>query len=131
MVYLDFFTAFARGVSHDLRKKHETTVFDHLRRKASARPGSIARAFVGEGSTRHEIDFIVGDALALEQVEIIQVSAKIDDPKTFNREISALDKAMTQFECAESTLVTMEDEKDIETDAGVIHVVPAWKWLLS
>lgn len=125
------FTAFSPSASHDIGQKLETTVFDHLRRRASARPGSIARAFVGEGASRHEIDFIVGDALALEQIEIIQVSTRIDDRKTFNREISALDKAMVQFECAESTLVTLEDERNIETDAGIVHAVPAWKWLLS
>lgn len=125
------FAAFSPAISRDIGQKLETAVFDHLRRKASTRSGSISRAFVGEGSSRCEIDFIAGDTLALQPIKIIQVSAYIDDPKTYKRETSALTKAMGQFECSESTLVTLDDEDDITTPQGIIHVVPAWKWLLS
>lgn len=125
------FAAFSPAAALDVGQKLETAVFDHLRRRAPLRPGAISRAFVGEGARRCEIDFVVGDALAMERVEIIQVSSKIDDQKTFDREMSALETAMAQFECRESTIVTLNDEDTIETQAGTVSVVPAWKWLLS
>lgn len=38
---------------------------------------------------------------------------------------------MVRFGCAQSLIVTFDEERDIETLAGLISVRPAWKWLLE
>ena len=51
--------------------------------------------------------------------------------KTREREIAALDASMAQFDLGESAIVTMDEQTDIPCEHGVIHVMPAWKWLLA
>jgi len=51
--------------------------------------------------------------------------------KTREREIAALDASMAQFDLGESAIVTMDEQTDISCEHGVVHVVPAWKWLLA
>ena len=50
--------------------------------------------------------------------------------ETREREIAALDASMAQFDLGESAIVTMDGQADIPCEHGVVHVVPAWKWLL-
>ena len=47
------------------------------------------------------------------------------------REVRALVDAMGETGLRESTIVTMHDADDITVDSGVIHVVPAWAWMLG
>ena len=51
--------------------------------------------------------------------------------KTREREIAALDASMAQFDLGESVIVTMDEQADISCEHGVVHDVPAWKWLLA
>ncbi len=125
------FSAFSPAPSTDEGQKLETTVFDKLRRNPpSARSGAIARAFVGDGPSRQEIDFVIGDALAFEPVQLVQVSTSLEDPRTRKRELSALEKAMERFNAEQSWIVTLDEEDSYETAHGVVNIVPAWKWLL-
>lgn len=62
--------------------------------------------------------------------QAIQVSAQVKDPKTREREVRALEAVMGERGLAESTLVTLDEESRIETPSGLIHQVPAWRWLL-
>ncbi len=124
------FSAFSPAPALDTGQRLETAVFNKLRRdKATSRIGGISKAIVNNGG-RHEIDFVVGDALALEQPKIVQVCVDIGDGKTREREISSLETAMRQFQVNESWLVTIDDEEDVESGDGIVHIVPAWKWLL-
>ena len=124
------FSAFSPAPAVDLGQRLETAVFNKLRRSLpTSRVGGISKAIVNNGG-RHEIDFVVGDALALEQPDLVQVSADIGDSKTKKREISSLESAMKQFQAKESWLVTIDEEEEMETGTGIIHIVPAWKWLL-
>ena len=52
------------------------------------------------------------------------------DKKTAEREISALSEAMVECRVKEAAIVTFNTEKHIETKAGTIHILPAWKWAL-
>lgn len=61
---------------------------------------------------------------------MIQVSVSIKDEGTRQREFDVLEAAMKRFDKDESFVVTMDEEADIELADGVVHVVPAWKWLL-
>jgi hypothetical protein len=51
-------------------------------------------------------------------------------PTTREREVRALAAMMSERALSEATLITKDEESLIETPAGPIHVVPAWRWLL-
>jgi predicted AAA+ superfamily ATPase len=38
---------------------------------------------------------------------------------------------MKEMEITEGYIITYNEEKTIETDTGIIHVLPAWQWLLN
>ena len=61
----------------------------------------------------------------------MQVCLDISHEKTKEREISALTQAMVRFSCKEGYIITFDDEFDLQTEAGVVHVLPAWKWFLG
>ena len=125
------FGAFSSAGSKEYGQRLETAVFNKLRRTTtSVRPGAISRVLAREASQRYVIDFVVGDALALEEQTIVQVCVSLSDSKTREREVRACNKAMGQFGVKQSVIVTEEEEETIEVSNGVIQAVPAWKWLL-
>lgn len=63
--------------------------------------------------------------------QLIQVSCSLADEATSKREIRALEAAMKRYDIAESWIVTLDEEREISTAQSTIHVVPAWRWLLS
>ena len=74
-----------------------------------------------------EVDFIEGDAVLGEASSLVQVCLDLERESTRKREVSALQEAMARFDARESAIVTLDEEKTLETPEGVI---PAWKWLL-
>ena len=126
------FAAFSRAASKEDGQRLETAVFNKLRREAPiVRLGSLARlTFEREGKS-HEVDFVMGDALLGDVFQLIQVSVDLTNQKTRKREISALQAAMEKYGIDESVIITMDTEEAVETESGIIHVVPAWKWLLG
>lgn len=73
-----------------------------------------------------EVDFYVP-----EKELLIQVSYSIKDPDTYQREVKGLRLAMKEFNIAQAWIITHGEEKEITVDEGIIHVVPAWQWLLE
>ena len=52
--------------------------------------------------------------------------------KTRKREIDGLVEAMKAFSLEEGLIITFENEEDITVEGtGIIHVIPAWKWMLQ
>lgn len=126
------FAAFSPASVADLGQRLETAVFNHLRSSSpSVRRGTISRLLVPDGSRQLEVDFIVGDALLMQASELVQVSVSLEDAKTRARELRALELAMAQFGKDESWVVTLDEEEEVAVSSGLIHVVPAWKWLLK
>lgn len=124
--------AFSPSATRDVAQRLETAVFLKLRNGSTlVRHGSISKLLFDAGSARHEIDFVVGDALLQSAYRLIQVCVSMHNEKTRRREISALEAAMPRYELSESWIITLDEDEDIESEAGVIHVVPAWKWLLD
>lgn len=73
-----------------------------------------------------EVDFVVYDeGLAF------QVSYSLGNPDTEKREVDALVKLNRVLPMRQLTIITKEEERDIEVGDVTIHVVPAWKWLLA
>jgi uncharacterized protein len=76
-----------------------------------------------------EVDFYVQDISG--KINLIQSAARMEDKKTAQREITALSEAMQECQVSEACIVTFNTEKYIDTDAGLIHILPAWKWALG
>ena len=125
------FGAYSPASTVDKGQRLETAVYDALRRTApTVRESSISRLLIREGSKTHEVDFVLGDALLMQAGELVQVSVGLENEKTRERELSALDAAMSRYGLDESTIVTMDEEGAYKREAGTVKVVPAWKWLL-
>ncbi len=104
---------FNTSFSPDYSKLYENLVFLHLRRKYQE---------IYYFKEKQEVDFFVPQDKLL-----INVSYKIDNEKTLNREINALKEAMEKLKIESSLLVTAEIEKEVER----IKVIPIWKFLLN
>lgn len=61
---------------------------------------------------------------------LIQATASMASPRTREREVGSLVAAMEATGIEEGTIVTLREEERLETEAGPIDVVPAWKWFL-
>jgi len=61
----------------------------------------------------------------------VQACFSLNDVRTKNREIKALTEAMKELSLKSSTIVTMNIETEIKTDAGLIQAIPAWKFLIG
>ncbi|MFO7702939.1 MAG: ATP-binding protein [Psychroflexus maritimus] len=73
-----------------------------------------------------EVDFYVP-----ENNWLIQVSYRISDKETFDREVKSLYQSMKEFDLKKAYLITYDEEKTIRTELGVIKAIPLWLWLLE
>lgn len=119
--------ALGPATSDGLTRALETVVYLEMRRRSSTRIGSIALLKLKSGK---EIDFIEGDEAFGVAYKLVQVCLTMADEATKRREVSALREAMKRFDNDTATIVTLDEEEDIEVEEGTIHVIPAWKWLL-
>jgi len=71
-----------------------------------------------------EIDFIVPEAKLA-----IQVSYGIQEPSTYEREVTPLIKFADSHPDWSFTIVTFDETASINAGNSVISVVPAWKWM--
>ena len=123
----------AAAMSHvtatDLGARLENAVFLELRR----RHGRLLRGEVCYYLTRagREVDFVVGDVFEHKAGRLVQACASLADPATRAREVRALSEALEETGLESGEIVTLEEAETIETEAGAIHVVPAWRWFLD
>ncbi|MDO9556170.1 MAG: ATP-binding protein [Coriobacteriia bacterium] len=116
------------GVSN-LGARLENAVYLELRRRLrGTRDGAISYYST---SADHEVDFIVGDPETGQATQLLQICADLSRADTREREVCALEEAMNETGLSESTIVTMHDAEDVNIADGVIHVVPAWAWMLG
>lgn len=126
------FAAFSKASAQEYGQRLETAVFLKLRRDARlVRDGSVSRLLFQENGSRHEIDFVVGDALTMDAYRLVQVCWMLDDEKTRLREIRALQAAMRRFRLGSGVIVTVDQEEHLDVPEGRIDVIPAWRWLLD
>lgn len=114
--------ACSRSTTPDWGHLLENFVFMELRR----RTGQIEYYHTESG---REVDFYA--TYPSGKISLIQSAGSIQDKKTAQREISALSEAMEECGAAEASIVTFNTEERLETNSGLIHIVPAWKWALS
>jgi hypothetical protein len=80
-------------------------------------------------SRGREIDFIVPQGKGARL--LVQVCETLQNPVTAQREVTALQEAMTELGLKSALIVTRSEEKEIAFDGGRISVVPGWKFLLD
>jgi len=82
-------------------------------------------------SNGHECDFIIRQGVKI--VEAIQVTLSIqNDRTTREREIQGLISAMETYQLKEGTIITLNENEEIETTAKQhIHVISLVNWLLN
>ena len=74
-----------------------------------------------------EVDFYLPD-----EETAIQVCIKLaTDAKILEREVDVLEKLSKELPVKRCIIVTMEEERTIESNGRTIEVVPVWKWLLT
>lgn len=73
-----------------------------------------------------EVDFCIPETNTA-----IQVSYKIDDIDTYEREVKGLAKFLKAFKQYRGLIVTWDTERQINEEGISIDVVPVWKWLLK
>ncbi len=96
----------------------ENLVYMQLRRQ-----GLQPEYYVTEAGT--EVDFVITPARG--KRALIQVCWTLADPKTREREMSALRAAMRELRVRRGTIVTWQEESHM---ADGVELVPAWKWLV-
>lgn len=111
-------------MSGDDGKKLENTVFLHLYRERTP----VDRIFYYQG--KGECDFVVQSGMEIKR--LIQVTWDMRDEETRRREIKGLVEAAAATGCDNLFIITSDSNEEIKLDNGmVIHVLPAWRWLLA
>jgi predicted AAA+ superfamily ATPase len=121
----------AAAMSHvtatDAGARLENAVFLELRRRRGRLlQGQVSYYLTASG---HEVDFVVGDVFEQRAGRLVQSCASLADPVTREREVRALTEAMGETGLQLGEIVTLLDEETIKTETGIIHAVPAWRWL--
>lgn len=110
--------------SNDDGKKLENTVFLQLYRQRTP----VDRIFYFQG--KGECDFVVQRGVDIDS--LIQVTWNMDDADTRRREIDGLLEASAATGCDNLHIITADHSEEINlADGRIIHVQPAWRWLLN
>jgi len=115
-------TSVASGILVNSGHLLENLVFTALRRHDSD-------IFYYKTKSGREVDFIVAPRGGPRR--LIQVCENLVEPRTRNREIDALIEAMTELGLKNGTLVTRRDDERLETETGIVEIMPAWRFLLE
>ena len=122
--------ATARANQQDIGKRLETAIHMELMRRLAGSRVEAVTSYTVPSSKKEKVDFLVGDALALEPYALYQVTVDMTAEKTRRREIGSLTAAMARTGIIHGTVITLREEGAEKTDAGSIDIIPAWKWAL-
>jgi predicted AAA+ superfamily ATPase len=109
---------------------YENLVFLELKRRGKD-------IYYGRSPKGAEVDFLLKKGLYLEAA--IQVCFSLDDDKTKKREVNGLIDVLKSLRDKQKRvlttdfqmqIITDDEEGEIETELGIISVIPVWKWLL-
>lgn len=76
----------------------------------------------------HEVDFLATAANG--SMQLIQVSADLSKPDTFEREVRSLLGAAAEFPQPKKILITESQPPRGQAIQNDVELVPAWRWLL-
>ncbi len=114
--------AFLHQPRWDWGRMVENFVFIELRRK-----GLGIEYYRTEGGL--EVDFMTTDRRGAQA--LYQASSDMRDARTRERDVRALTTAMQETGLEQGTIVSLDAEERIETEAGVIEVLPVWLWAVQ
>ncbi|AHL22926.1 putative ATPase (AAA+ superfamily) [Thermococcus nautili] len=100
----------------------ENAVFLELRRRER-------ELYYFKDERGREVDFVVVEDGIVSG--LIQVSYSIDEPETFEREVSALMSASEKLDCDSLTIINWERDDTIEVEGKKVRLLPLWKFLLG
>jgi hypothetical protein len=110
------------GISANSGHLLENIIFLHLRRMTDS-------LYYYRTSKGNEIDFIWLDGQ--KEKHLVQVCLSLADPLTKKREMTSLIQAMDELSLTEATIVTLDEDQQIEKDGKNIRIIPAYKYLIS
>ncbi len=122
--------ATSRASQQDIGKRLETAVYRELMRRSANGRMETVTSYTARTPGKEKVDFLVGDALACEPYELLQVTVDMGAEKTRKREVGSLEIAMGETRVERAAIVTLREEGRIAGEHGGINVVPAWKWAL-
>jgi len=76
-----------------------------------------------------EVDFLTTERDGLRA--LFQVSLDMRDAQTRERELQALTTAMQETGLSKGCILTLEAEERVETENGLVEVMPAWQWAVQ
>ncbi len=117
------FNSLRLRTSEDIGRMLENIVLVHLLRSGNE------VYYHSDAESHQECDFIV--KRGLEITDAIQVSQRIDDKRTFKRELSGLISALKEYELEEGLMLTENEYRDLEVEGSRIKIRPIWYWLLE
>ncbi len=121
----------ARANSVELGQRLENAVYLELRRRSPHMRKDGVSSYKTKASG-YEVDFVCGDVVFQQALELYQVSVNVDDERTRARELRSLWEAMAESGLDAATLVVLEGEDAMyERDGMRVVQVPAWKWFLQ
>ena len=97
----------------------ENLVYIELRRRG----GEIFYHNSGDA----ECDFVVRDGFRVTMA--VQVCYLMDNIDTRERELRGIQDAMNTYHLSEGFIITNTHEEEIDCKYGIVHILPAWKWL--
>lgn len=109
--------------SNDDGKNLENNVFLHL--WSSRDPGDEIFYF----KEKYECDFI--KVRQGNPISLIQVCWNLSDLDTKERELRGLSEAMKSTGCKDLTIVTQQEESQIDLEGNTVNIIPAWKYFLN
>jgi hypothetical protein len=116
-------------MSQDVGARLETAVYLECRRRAGRSRDGAVSYYVSERG--HEVDFVIGQVDETHAHELIQVCADLHDPQTRARELRGLDDAMSELKVDHATIVTLREQERVTLAAGVVDLIPAWRWFVG
>jgi len=115
-------TAYSVKNEYEHGARLENAVFMHLRR-------SFSTICYYKTKQKKEIDFVVTKPNG--ELLLIQSALHMDDPKTREREISALTEACAEFGLTHGYIISKDHEERITSSGVTIQCIPFWKWALK
>ena len=109
------------GLSSNVGHLLENIIFLHIRR-------TTPDLYYYRTTRGKEIDFVWMDSRR--NKNLLQVCSTLNDPLTAKREITSLLQAMDELDLKAATIVSLQEEKEIEKDDKQIRIMPAWKFLI-
>ncbi len=121
-----FITAKAVQHSPNTGKLMENLVFTEIVKRGNE---SNREVFYYKTRNDREVDFVVKKGI--EVVELIQVSYEVSNYDVEEREVKALLEASQELNVSNLTIITWNEDRDVEKNGKTIKFKPLWKWLLA